>query len=126
VSRHEEGESLVELIIAMAILGTSMVTIVAGFLSLSKISGVQHDQGSAFAALTSASEYAKARACVATATCGLESAVPSSLVPHDADTTVTVAAPSLVTLVAGGPAVTRFVVTVTTGSAVYRNTVVVR
>ncbi|MCW2544529.1 MAG: hypothetical protein JWM40_2081, partial [Frankiales bacterium] len=34
------GESLIELIVAMAILSVSMVAIVAGFLGLSKVSGV--------------------------------------------------------------------------------------
>lgn len=126
MKRDAAGESLIELIVAMAILSVSMVAIVAGFLSLSKISGIQHDQGSAFAALTSASEYAKSRPCVASATCALESTVSTALVPHDSDTTISVSAPTLVTLVGGGASLTQFVVTVTTGAASYSNKVVVR
>ncbi|MCW2543667.1 MAG: hypothetical protein JWM40_1219, partial [Frankiales bacterium] len=75
---------------------------------------------------TSASEYAKSRPCVSTATCVLESAVSAALVPHDASTVVTVSAPALVALVSGGPSLTQYVVTIATSSAVYTNKVVVR
>jgi hypothetical protein len=126
VKPRDDGESLIELIIAMAILGTTMLTIVGGFLSLSKISGIARDQGKSFAALTAASEYAKNRPCVATASCTAESSVPSSSVPHDADTAISISAPSSIVLATGSSALTQFVVTVTTGSATFTNTVVVR
>ncbi len=125
MKQDESGESLVELIVAMAILGTTMVTIVGGFLNLSRLSGRQRDQGVAFTALTAGSEYAKNRPCVATPPCFAEPNVPSSSVPHDAATTVAVSAPSSTTL-GGGTALTQFVVTVVTGGTTFTNTVVVR
>lgn len=121
--RRDEGESLVELIVAMAILGTTMVTIVGGFLGLAKISGIQRDQSKGFTALTAASEYAKNRACARPGVhnCPAET-VPAASVPRDADTTITISGAS--SNVDTG--LTQFVVTVTTGLATYVNTVVVR
>ena len=123
--QDEAGESLVELIVAMAILGTVMVTIVGGFLNLARLSGRQRDQGVAFITLTAGSEYATNRTCVPAGTCVAETSVPSSSVPHDAATTVRVSAPSSTTL-GGGTALTQFVVTVITGGTTFTNTVVVR
>lgn len=125
IHQDDDGESLIELIIAMAILGTSMITIIGGFLGLSKISGVQRDQSKALSALTAGSEYAKNRACVQAKSCVVESAVPSSSVPHDPDTVISVSAPSSISL-GGGTALTQFVVTATTGTTTYTNTVVAR
>ena len=124
--QRESGESLVELIVATAILGTVMVTIVGGFLNLSRLSGRQRDQGVAFTALTAGSEYAKNRACVTSGPpCPAESNVPASSVPHDAATTIAVSAPSSTTL-DGGTALRQFVVTVATGDTTLTNTIVVR
>ena len=81
----DAGESLVELIVAMAILGTTMVTIVGGFLNLSRLSGRQRDQGVAFMALTAGSEYAKNRACAAAGSCSAEPAVACTLVALGAE-----------------------------------------
>ncbi len=119
----ETGESLIELIVAMAILGTTMVTIVGGFLGLAKISGLQRDQSKAFTAMTAASEYAKNRACAKPAihNCAPET-VPSTTVPHDSDTTITISGATANT----DTALTQFVVTVTTGAAKFTNTLVVR
>lgn len=119
----DNGESLIELIVAMAILGTTMVTIVGGFLGLAKISGLQRDQSKAFTAMTAASEYAKNRACAKPAihNCPAET-VPSATVPHDSDTTITISGAASNT----DTALTQFVVTVTTGAAKFTNTLVVR
>lgn len=125
MTNRDAGESLIELIVAMAILGTTMVTIVGGFLSLSQLSGRQRDQARAFTALTAASEYAKDRSCVAAGSCVAEPTVPTSSVPRDTGTDVSVSAPAMVTL-QSGTALTQFVVTVTTGSTTYTNAVVVR
>jgi hypothetical protein len=125
--RRESGESLVELIIAMAILGVAMVTIIGGFLGLSRMSGIQRDQAKAFLALTAASEFAKNRSCARAPfppPCDAASTVPSSSVPHDADTTITIGAHSTDASTATG--LTKYVVTVTTGSATLSNAVVVR
>lgn len=120
----ESGESLIELIVAMAILGTTMVTIVGGFLGLAKISGLQRDQAKAFTALTAASEYAKNRPCAAPTVhnCSVETTVPSSTVPHDSDTTVSVSTAST----NADTGLTQFLVTVKTGVATFTNVVVVR
>lgn len=123
-SRGDAGESLLELLVAMAILGTTAVVILAGFSALSKTSGIQRDQGKALAALAGGSEYAKSRACAKA--CSAEASVPSSSVPHDSDTVVAVSAPGSVTLVSGQPALTSYTVTVTVGSATFTNSVVLR
>lgn len=124
--RRDAGESLIELIIAAAILGTTMVTIIGGFLSLTKISGIARDQGKAFSVLTAASEYAKNRPCVRTASCGAEPAVPNAIVAHDSDTVVIISAPQSLTLAPGTSALTQFVVTVSTGATTLANSVVAR
>jgi type II secretory pathway pseudopilin PulG len=123
----EGGESLIELIVAMAILGGAMLTIVASFLSLSKISGVERDQSKAFTALTAASEYAKNRSCArpGSGACAAESNVPSSTVPHDADTTINISARSTISL-NGGTTLNQYIVTVVTGTTTYTNVVVIR
>lgn len=122
--RGDAGESLVEVMVATAIMGTTMVAIVGGFLALNKISAEQKDQGKVFSALVSGSEYAKTRACGKT--CAAEANVPSASVPRDSDVTVAVSAPSTQVFGGSGTALTKYVVTVSTDDTSFANTVVLR
>jgi type II secretory pathway pseudopilin PulG len=126
MSDRQRGESLIELIVAMAILGTTMIAIIGGFLSLSKISGVQKDEGRTFSTLTAASEYAKARPCMHTsAGCPAETSVSQADLPRDSDISVSVSARSNVSL-GSGTSLYKYVVQVATGIASYSGDVVVR
>jgi type II secretory pathway pseudopilin PulG len=121
VRRDDRGESLIDLIVAMAILGTTMVAVIGSFLSLSKFSGSARDRGKAMSALVAGSEYAKN----CKPSCVYDSALPTATVPHDNDTTIIVSSGTPVTL-DGGTNLTAYVVTVTTESSTLKNTVVLR
>jgi hypothetical protein len=126
MSDRQRGESLIELIVAMAILGTTMIAIIGGFLSLSKISGVQKDEGRTFSTLAAASEYAKARVCMHDMNgCPAEPSVSQASLPRDSDISVAVSARSSVSL-GSGTALYKYVVQVATNAATYSADVVVR
>jgi type II secretory pathway pseudopilin PulG len=126
VKPDDDGESLIELIVAMAILGTTMVTIIGGFFNLTKLSGIQKDQGRTFSTLSAASEYAKARPCMRTTTgCTAESSVTQANFAHDSDINISITARTPLPL-AGGTSLYGYVVSVSAGSASYANTIVIR